>query len=223
MEPNNANDFNAGNPADGSQANPGSGTPGANPAADQGTPGNQPGQQTDARDAEIAKYKEEARRLNAALVEARRTGNRNPQNPQAQPGQPDFNDPTVQLGMAMKMATGELRSNLEGVLSLYPELPAETVASIRKNPWAWASEGSYLGLNVNDALLDIETQIAEAVEKLTPATPAAPAPTPASVNPNSPAAPQGDSQPDPMEDWNLPMDQLEAKAKKAEAQLTKTR
>jgi len=228
MENNNANDFNAGNPGGGSPGYSDPGTQGANPTSDQGDPGNQSGQSSDPRDTKIADYEKQLKALNKQLIDARRNGtapqNRgnNNQDPNAEP---DFNDPKTQYGMAMKMASADLRSGLERVLDLYPELPAESVNAIRRNPWAYAQESSFLSLNAENALLDIEEKIADYVDSLgSQNNPPAPndktgnVPTPAAINPNAAAEPEGDPG---QNDWNIPLDELEKKANKVKANLAK--
>lgn len=213
---NNANDFNAG-ATDPSAATTDYGSNSANDGQPSGDPGNQSGQQTDPRDAELAKYREETRRLNQALVEARRASNSNPQSQQPQdPNGDNQNDPAYQYGVGLKVATGELRGKLESILDLYPELPANIQSQIRRNPWGYAKEDSMLALNVDNGLLDVETWIADYVAALEGQNGAQSAEqtTPARVNQNQPADPAGNSQPDPMEDWALPMDQLEQKVGK---------
>lgn len=210
MENNNANDFNAG-AADPSAGGADLGNNGANDGQPSGDPGNQSGQQTDPRDAELTKYREETRRLNQALVEARRNGNQTSRS-QDPNGQQDPNDPAYQYGVGLKVATGELRGKLESILDLYPELPANIQAQIRKNPWGYANEDSMLTLNVDNGLLDVETWIANYVETLKGDNNAVGAPTtPAQVNPNQPSNPEGEGQPDPNEDWTMPLEELEKK------------
>lgn len=218
MEVNDNNGYNAGNPGAGSPGYSDTGAQGATPTPGQGEPDNQNGQPTTPGNAdEVAKYKAEVQRLNKALIDARRQGNQNRNTPQGDQGA-DFNDPATQYGMAMKMATADLRSGLEDRLALYPELPQDVVSAIRRNPWGYTKQDSMLSLNVENALLDIEEQIADYVDSLSnqnnngqPAQPGSGAtPTPAGVNPNSPTEPAGG---EPVEnDWALPLDQLEKKA-----------
>jgi len=173
-----------------------------------GDPGNQQGQQPDPRDAQI-------KALNRALVEARRAGNQTPQN-QQDPNGENQNDPAYQYGVGLKVATGELRGKLEDILDLYPELPSNIQAQIRRNPWGYANEQSMLALNVDNGLLDVETWIANyvAASGQQDNGQGAQQPTPARVNQNQPAEDPAATQPDPMEDWALPMDQLENKVAK---------
>jgi hypothetical protein len=207
MENNNAGDFNAG-ATDPSAGIPDSGDNGANGGQPSGDPGNQQGQQPDPRDAQI-------KALNRALVEARRASNQNPQS-QQDPNGDNQNDPAYHYGVGLKVATGELRGKLENILDLYPELPANIQAQIRKNPWGYANEDSMLALNVGNGLLDVETWIANYVAALEGQDngQGAQQTTPARVNQNQPADPAGEAQPDPMEDWALPMEDLEKKVGK---------
>ena len=167
---------------------------------------------------------EQNRGLNRALVDARRQANSSkslikpaqdnePANG-AQPQNQDFNT-------SMRLAESDIRSELDGVLELYPELPANMVKLIRSNPWAYASRDSFLNLNVPNSLLDIETWIADYVaglESENPSTqvPQAPVKVPASkMKPN--AAPEGGEEgddviPGSQDDSNpytMPLEKLE--------------
>lgn len=198
---------------------------------DEGTPDNEgnPGQPNSDQPVEDweGKYTEAQRQnvaLNKLLVEARRQANSSkslikpaqdnePANG-AQPQNQDFNT-------SMRLAESDIRSELDGVLELYPELPANMVKLIRSNPWAYASRDSFLNLNVPNSLLDIETWIADYVaglESENPSTqvPQAPVKVPASkMKPN--AAPEGGEEgddviPGSQDDSNpytMPLEKLE--------------
>lgn len=169
---------------------------------------------------------EQNRALNRLLVEARRQANSNKslfkpgqandQGGEAQPQTSDFNT-------AMRLAESDLRAELDGILDLYPELPANQVKLIRSNPWAYASRNSFLNLNVPNALLDVETWVADFVAGLAseePGTqePQAPTKAPASkMRPN--AAPEGGEEevdvvpgsPEDTDLYTMPLDKLERK------------
>jgi len=222
MENTNANDFNAGATGDqGAGADLGTGA--NNGSQPSGNPGDQQGQGSDERDSKIAELSKNNAALNKALVEARRAGNQNPQRQQNADGQQDPNDPAVQYGNAIVVAEGDLRSKLEPVLELYPELTEADKAQIRRNPWAFVDRSNFLSLNVANSLIDIEEHIAKIAEGQSTVKQEQNAnggngsqqTTPARVNQN-PASDgqQGDGQSNPMEDWSLPMDQLEAKVNK---------
>lgn len=221
MENNNANDFNAG--ATGDQgAGSDQGTGADNGSQQSGNPGNQQGQGSDTRDSKISELEKNNIALNKALVEARRAGNQNPQRQQNADGQQDPNDPAVQYGNAIVVAEGDLRSKLEPILELYPELTDADKAQIRRNPWAFVDRDNFLSLNVANSLIDIEEHIAKIAEGQTTVSQEQNAngdgsqqTTPAKVNQN-PASDgqQGNGQSNPMEDWAMPMDQLEAKVGK---------
>lgn len=201
---------------------------GADASADNGNPG-QPNSDQPVEDWE-GKYSEEHKQtvaLNRLLVDARRQANSNKglykpgqvndQGNEGQPGQP------TEFGTALKIATSDLRTELDGILELYPELPVSVAKQIRKSPWGYANQDSLLSLNIHNALLDIEQYVADSVAGLSPETPStqepqAPIKVPASkVKPN--AAPEGvggdeDVVPGSPEDANpytMPLDKLERK------------
>lgn len=183
-------------------------------------PAGQGGNPTGSGQDDLAKYKAEVRRLNAALVEAKR-GSRQQAN-QAGDGEDPYATPQGQYAAAIKIATGEVRGKLEDVIPLYPELDPKVAAQIRKNPWAFASQQSFVTADVDTAMLEIEQYVADLVDSTAgagngQAQPAAPAsPTPASVNANpAPTPASQDAGEDQVDPWTQPMEELEKDALKA--------
>ena len=183
-----------------------------------GNPGGQNGQQTDTRDAELAKMREDNRALNRALVEARRASNQNRnQNAQGQDGANTFDTPEGQYAASLQIATGTLIQKMESIYDLYPEIPASEIARIRKNPWAFASHDSYITGNVDDAALQIEQALADRAAEIEreqggqAGSQQAQRQTPAQVNSNPAQEPATDVEPGSAEDedpWTMPMDKL---------------
>ena len=203
----------------------GNGTqPSGNPVGQDG--GQNPNQGTD----EIAKYKNENRILNAKIVELQRNANRNNgANPQGQGDNP-FESPVGQYAISLQLATGQLSQKLENVYSLYPEIPATEIARIRKNPWAFASQESYMAGDVDTAMLEIEQNLLDRAEELSAAdgtqNPNANGqPKPATINNNpTPEMAADDAEPGSEEDqnpWTMPMDKLAKVKNKEVAKLTK--
>jgi len=230
-------DFNP-NPADsGGQGNPN--PQGAGGSLDnQGNPGSQNGQQTDARDAELAKLRNEVRVVNKALVESRRNSNqsnRNYPNPNGQ--NPDGGDngglmdtPEGQYSVALQIASAQLFQKMEDVYSLYPEFPATELNLIRRNPWAYASMQSYQRGDVEAAALEIEQYIYNRVNETANANSnsnpgnGTQVQQPAQVNNNPAVAAEEPAVPGTSEDtnpWTMPMDKLERVKNKQLAQATK--
>lgn len=125
---------------------------------------------------------------------------------------------------AFELSEAKLRNELETkILPLYtgadpsfkddPQLPAEEVARIRQNPWAFASRQSLMhALKTGDlqpALLDVEEAIAARVDALANNPNSQPKGVVKTVNPNpvAPVAPA--NQPKGEDLWNMPMEQLE--------------
>ena len=175
----NDNDSNAGaaTPGTGDSTEPGS--PQVTPGAPSGTPDNQNGTPTTQGDEEKTRMREEIRRLNAAVVEAKR-GSRN--NPQANPEDDPFGTPEGKYGMAIQVATSNLRNKLEDLIPLYPELPADQISRIRKNPWAYTKLETYQNGDWETAALEIETAMVEEAEKLAANKPPVTTPNPADIS-----------------------------------------
>lgn len=223
---NNGTDPNAGIPDGGSQGIPDSGNPGGNPSSNNGTPDGQGGQPTDERETELARLRENNRALNKALIEARR-GGRNGQQQNGQQGDPDTSSPEYQYATAIRLATADLRGKLEDVYDLYPEVPQQVIAQIRKNPWAYASQQSYFAGDWETAALEIEGYILDQAESSAgQGADPNPKPTPAQINGNpapTPANPDADPGSDEDEnDWTMPIDKLEKKARKLQAKQSQT-
>lgn len=223
----------AGDPGQGNQpgGNPNDG--GQNNGAD---PGNQNGQQTDPRDAELAKQKAEIQRLNRALVQQNRRSSSQTRQPGNQGGEGQsnpFETPEGQYGIALQLATNELRGRMEGIFTHYPEIPAGEISRIRMNPWAFASHEAFISGDWQRALEDIEYALLDRVDELA-ADPnnkggqngqqngtgnsngqGGKKTVPAQVNNNPNNVPDTDALPGSPEDenpWTMPMDKLEKKA-----------
>src|SRR5687767_992885 len=194
------------------------GNQGGNSSQPSGSDG-QGGTAPDARDQRIKDLETNLKSLNQALVDSRR-GSLKGQTKSQDPGNlPDANSPEGQYAIALQVAENSLRSRLEEVLPLYPELKdhPEIVQRIRTNPWAFAKREAFLTGNWELGALDVEQAIADEVDRLSSQT--APSqngkPTPAMVN-NNPVQtqqPQGQgAQNGSGEDenpWTMPMDKLE--------------
>lgn len=204
----------------------------------QGNPGSQNGQQTDPRDAELAKLRGEVRVLNKSLVDSRRNSNQSNRNyPNAGGQNPNDGDngglmdtPEGQYSVALQIASAQLFQKMEDVYSLYPEIPAAELNLIRRNPWAYASMQSYQRGDVEAAALEIEQHVYNRVNELAQAN--QPSQTgngtqvqqPAQVNNNPAAGAEEPAVPGTSEDdnpWTMPMDKLERVKNKQLAQATK--
>ena len=214
------NESNEGATTAGTSDSTDTGSQGVDPVENSGTPGNQNGNQTDPGNDQTAKMREEIRRLNQAVVDAKR-GNR--KGNQETPGnENNFETPEGQYGIAIQLATGELRNKMEEVISLYSEIPADEIARIRKNPWAFAKHDSFVGGDWETAALEIEQAMLTRADEINAAK-NTPAPIPANVNSNPVGETDDESVAPEDDDWNMPLDQLEAKAKKAVAKLSKSK
>lgn len=200
-------------------------------SADNGNPeqsnGYQPEESIEDWKNKYSEMLEQNKALNRLLVEARRQANSNRSS--YKPGQVNDQGNEGQIsdfGTAMKLAEADLRSELDGILDLYPELPANMVRLIRSNPWGYASRDSFMNLNVPNALLDIETWVANYVAELSSEDTGtqeskAPIKVPASkMKPNAVsegALEDEDVIPGSQEDTNpytMPLDKLERKVAK---------
>lgn len=191
------------------------GTGGGN-SAQPSNPAGQGGNPTDQGQGDVEKYRQEVQRLNRALIEAKRGARQNPNQPQD--GEDPWSTPQGQYAAALQIATGEVRSKFEDIASLYPEVDQKIISQIRRNPWAFASHQSYVNGDVDSALLEIETYMADMVEQSAGGggtqPQQTPQPTPAQVNANAqtpPAPPMGEGEED--DPWTMPMDKLEQKAR----------
>lgn len=224
------NDSNAGAAVTGTSDSSASGSQGANPVISSGTPDNQNGTQTDPRDAKISTLSSEVKRLNQAIIDAKR-GSRNNNNPQnGQDNGNAFDTPEGQYGIAIQLATGNLRNKMENILSLYPELPSEEVSRIRKNPWAFAGHDTFINADWETAALEIEQAMLARAEEIeaakTSATPATP--TPADVNANPAPGTSGEDvtvpgTPEDNDPWTMPLDKLKAQKDKAVAKVSQSK
>ena len=216
------NDSNAGTAGFDSSVNTDQVSQGGDSNLNSGTPDNQNGTPTNQGNEEVNKYRREVQRLNQALIDAKR-GNRN-NGQQTQEGNP-FETPEGQYGIAIQVATGNLRGKIEDIFSLYPEIPAEEIARIRKNPWAFSSHDSFVNGNWESAALEIEESLLKRAEELsaTNSNNTQNNPIPANLN-NNPVQSTGDEPVEAEEDdWTMPIDQLEAKAKKAIAKVSQSK
>lgn len=218
------NDLNAGAATDASSDSIASGSQNVDTSVSSGTPDNQNGTQTNSGNEDTAKLREEIRRLNQAVVEAKR-GNRNNNQQNNQNGANPFETPEGQYGIAIKLATGDLRNKTEDLFSLYPELPSEEIARIRKNPWAFASHEAFINADWETAALEIEQAMLERADAINAAK-SNPVnnPNPANVNTNPVQDDASNASGDQGEDlWNMPLDELEGKAKQAVAKVSKSK
>lgn len=210
------NDQNAGNPGAANLDNADLGGQGAD-AGQAGNPGGQGGQQPDSREAELATIREQNRILNQKLVDANRLNRQRSSGNQPVDGESSpFETPEGQYAISLELATGRLSRELEGRISLYPELPAEEVARIRKNPWAFASYEAFKSGDWESALDEIEQAVANRVEELGAANngdqnPTQNNPSPATVDNNPASEPNVDAEPGSDEDanpWTMPLGKL---------------
>jgi len=152
----------------------------------------------------------------------RDNSNRNFNNPSGN-GEGD-DEGTRVFEAAFELSEAKLRNELETkILPLYtgsdpaykddPQLPAEEVARIRQNPWAFASRQSLMhALKTGDlqpALLDVEEAIAERVDALANNPNPQPKGVVKTVNPNPVAPATPANQPQGQDLWSMPMEQLE--------------
>lgn len=152
----------------------------------------------------------------------RDNSNRNFNNPSGN-GEGD-DEGTRVFEAAFELSEAKLRNELETkILPLYtgsdpaykddPQLPAEEVARIRQNPWAFASRQSLMhALKTGDlqpALLDVEEAIAERVDALASNPNPQPKGVVKTVNPNPVAPATPANQPKGEDLWSMPMEQLE--------------
>lgn len=193
-----------------------SGNQDANSNSSSGNSGDQNGQQPNSWEAKEKNYQQQLRALNKQLIQARRGGGQNqPQNDQVDP-----NDPMNQYGTALQIATGKLREGMENVFGLYPEVSQAEISRIRKNPWAFVSQETYINGDFEAAQLEIEEYLLDLAEGQN--NNPTPQPSPANINPNpAPQAPQGDrSGTDEDEDpMTMPMSKLEKLVKRETGKL----
>ena len=221
---------NAGNPTDGG-ADPGQGTTPQNPAANAGVPGGDGGQQPIQGADELSQYKAEVRRLNRALAAKGSSANRPSPTPVAgADGENPFETPQGQYAVSIKLATANLQSKLESVYSLYPEVPAEEISRIRRNPWAYVSNPDlYFSGDWEGAAEDLEYYLLDRAEALGAGKPvtqerggALPV-NPVAVNANPSPEPQNPNATpgsgEDQNDWTMPLDKLEKKKNEAMRQI----
>lgn len=226
----NGNDPNAGATEAGNLDTSDQGGQGVTPTSSSGTPGGQDGQNPGQWESEKANLIAQNRALNRALVEARRTGRSNSRNiNQGADDYDAFSDPAGQYGMALQVATGQIRGKMEDVFSEYPEVSQEVLARIRKNPWAYTTQEAYMNADVDAGLEDIALYLLEEVERSNQNNPAntnadqgKPPVSPARVNANPAPEPTGEGATQTEEDlWNMPLSDLQKRKDKALAQAQK--
>ena len=213
---------NAGNPTAG-DSTPVEGGASQNPAAVAGVPDGNAGQQPIQGADELSQAKAEIRRLNRAMASKSSSINRPSSTPQAgADGESPFETPQGQYAISLQLATAKLSSKLESVFSLYPEVPAEEISRIRRNPWAYVSNPDlYYNGSWEQAAEDLEYYLLDRAEALKgaqapvngqggalPVNPVVVKPNPPSDPGGQPAAP-GTSQ--DVNPWTMPLDQLEKK------------
>lgn len=225
----NGNDPNAGATEAGNLDTSDQGGQGANPTSSSGTPGGQDGQNPGQWESEKAQMQSQIRALNRALVEARRTGRSTPSN-QGDGDYDAFSDPAGQYGMALQVATGQIRGKMEDVFAEYPEVSQDVLARIRKNPWAYTTQDAYMNADVDAGLEDIALYLLEEVERKnqnpanTGANQGNPPVSPARVNANPAPEPTGEGGSNSESEadlWNMPLSELEKRKNKALAQAQK--
>lgn len=210
MDGSNGIDPNAGAPVDGGSGVPNDGAQGGNPS-NAGAPSNQGGNQPDPWAAKEKQYQDQIKALNKAVIESRRSGG----NSNRQPAAPGTDDPQDQLSqqyaMAIEVAENRLRSGIEPVFGLYPEVPAKIVSQIRSNPWAFSSRQSFLSGDFETAKMEIEQYLLDLAEEGKPTDgQGANQPAPANLSNNPTPGNQDDPANQPEENlWAMPIDQLE--------------
>lgn len=217
--------LNVGEPGTGGDTPDQGGVP-LNPAAagtPEGVDGQQPAQGAD----ELTKYKAEVRRLNRALASATKGLSVKPPSPtpQGANGESPFETPQGQYAISLKLATANLASKLESLYSLYPEVPAEEINRIRKNPWAYVqNQDLFFNGDWEGAAEDIEYLLLDRTEALKGGQPpiqgkggSLPV-RPVVVNTNPSAEPPpSNATPGTAEDanpWTMPMNKLEQEKNK---------
>lgn len=220
------NELGAGIPGSPSLDNPDLGTSSGD-GQSTGIPPVQNDNQSNAGIDELAQLKANNRALNKALIEARRGSRQQPIGQQGD-GTSPFETPEGQYAISLELATGQLSRKLEGVLDLYPELPASEVARIRRNPWAFAGYDSYRAGDVESALLEIEQALLDRAEEInatkSPSGQPVP-PTPAQINANPAGESALEATPGSEEDespWTMPLSKLEKVKNKELAKQTQT-
>lgn len=212
---NNDNDFNADNTGFDSNDNSDPGAQSDNSNSSSDNSGNQNGQSPAQVDQEKIQMQKQIRALNKQLIQARRGGQNPSQDPNAQN---DPNDVAMQqYGTALQIATGKLREGIEDVFGYYPEVDQKVINQIRKNPWAFSSQESYINGDFDFAKLEIEEYLLELAEAGGQPNPN-PTPSPANINPNPVQEPKGNQAPGTDEDedpMTMPMSKLEKLAKQA--------
>ena len=77
----------------------------------------------------------------------------------------DLSTPEGQYMVALEIGTSRLRGELESIFPLYPEIPAEEVARVRSNPWAFVKP-MYARADWNTAKWQVEEALANRAEQL---------------------------------------------------------
>ena len=215
------NDLNTGGAGTGTSGAADAGGQGANPGSNS-QPANQNGSQPTNWEVEARKHQAEVRRLNEALITARRGGQQG--NGQNDGGDP-FGSVEGKYGAALRIAEADVRGGLEGRLSFYPEIPADLISQIRKNPWAFVRQENYLKADAGAALDDIETFLLEKANEISAqnggnqgSQGGQTSKNPANINSNPAPDLEAEADPGSEEDtnpWTMPMDKL-AKVKNRE-------
>lgn len=175
---------------------------------------NQDNQTTDTRDAELAKMQREIKRLNRALARNSRTPSQQ-NNSAGDDFDPD--SPEGQYSTAMRLATGQLREQLEDVFDDFPELDPGIARQIRRNPWAFVNAKTFYNGDVNGAINEIASQIEEHIasqETQDSGVENQPAPNPGVTVNNNAVDTAGETEEEQVSDWELPMSELEKKVKR---------
>lgn len=165
----------------------------------------------------VASLRAQLRAMQEQLVGGRQMGGQQSGNDQGI----DLSTPEGQYMVALEIGTSRLRGELENIFPLYPEIPAEDIALVRSNPWAFVKPDVQARADWNTAKWQVEEALAKRAEKLAKAQPAAPAVNPATISNNpAPAGNDPQSQAEEVDPWSMPMDELEKIAMKEKAKLS---
>ena len=218
--------LNAGDPGAGGVAPGQGGDSVQNPAAGAGAPGGDGGQQPNMGADELTQAKAEIRRLNRALASRGSSTNRQSPSPAGDGGENPFETPQGQYAITIKLAKSNLYGKMETLYSLYPEIPTDEIARIRRNPWAYVSNNDlYFKGDWEGAAEDIEYYLLDRAEALKAGQPAPSREdgklpvNPVVVNTNPSAEPQNPQAApgtgDDANPWTMPMDKLKQEKDKA--------
>lgn len=186
------------------------------PSGQDGTPSTPAAPQPTENPETVASLRAQLRAMQQQLVGGRQQG--------GQPGGDqdfDLTTPEGQYMVALEIGTSRLRGELESIYSLYPEVPAEEIARVRSNPWAFVKPDVYARADWKTAKWQVEEALANRAEQLAKTVPAAPAVNPATISNNpAPAGNDPATSVEEVDPWSMPMDELEKVAMKEKAKLS---